>query len=414
MQIPVYLRAQTFYIHTRVNGKQVKRSLKTSNKTLAIIRACQFLQAQCMSNDEFDFSKIRKFEVDLSRGIMKSDGPEDYQRMMEALRLLTQLSPKQSFESPVSIPQTPAIGGLKLNELLDKFFLLKQTLSIATINDYRKVVEDFKAHSGNPNITDVSRATITRWQESLAAKNSSRTIDKKIGVICTLFNYAIKQSYFFQSNPAEGRKLLTKRQKQKGGWAIIKEDEADLICKSDYMKVAKEKDPDYYYCVVIAFLTGCRVGEITNLQKTDLKISKKGICYIDVTDAKTVAGIREVPIPKLVFENLKSFAANFSNRKTLFKYVNKEGQGSGNAAGKKFSRHLHELKIEREKLVFHSIRKFVNDYMMKSGLALEPRCQLIGHELDNVNVATYSQQFSIDDLAALVIPVQQKIWEDFF
>jgi integrase len=378
------------------------------------MRTCQFLQAQCMSTDDFDFSKIRKFEVDLSRGILKSDGPEDHARMMQALSLIGQLSPKQSFENPVSIPQTPVIGGLKLNELLDKFFLLKQTLSTATINDYRKVVEDFKAHSGNPNIADVSRATITRYQEFLAAKNSSRTIDKKVGVICTLFNYAIKQSYFFQSNPAEARKLLTKRQKQKGGWAILKEDETDLICKSAYLKVAKEKDPDYYHCVVLAFLTGCRVSEITNLQKSDLKVSKKSTCYIDVTQSKTDAGIREVPIPSCIFESLKAFADINPYRKNLFKYCERTGKGSGNAVGKKFSRHLHELKIEREKLVFHSIRKFVNDYMMKSNLALEPRCQLIGHELDNVNIATYSQQFSIDDLACLVVPIQQKIWEDFF
>ena len=46
---------------------------------------------------------------------------------------------------------------------------------------------------------------------------------------------------------------------------------------------------------------------------------------------------------------------------------------------------------------------------MKNGVEYEPRCQVIGHEIESVNVATYSKKYSADELANLILPVQNKI-----
>jgi hypothetical protein len=86
----------------------------------------------------------------------------------------------------------------------------------------------------------------------------------------------------------------------------------------------------------------------------------------------------------------------------IFKYPEKLGKGSGNAVGKKFKRHLKEVGVDREKLVFHSLRKFLNDYLMKAGMPYEPRCQMIGHEIDDTNVSTYTGEFSVEELAAIM------------
>ena len=84
MLIPVYLRGSSYYLHTRVGGKQFKRTLKTSNKSLAIIRASKILGALM----EIDLAGLRKFEINLKEGILKADGAEDHARMMEALAML--------------------------------------------------------------------------------------------------------------------------------------------------------------------------------------------------------------------------------------------------------------------------------------------------------------------------------------
>jgi len=63
---------------------------------------------------------------------------------------------------------------------------------------------------------------------------------------------------------------------------------------------------------------------------------------------------------------------------------------------------LEEIGIDREKLVFHSLRKFLNDYLLKEGMSYEPRCQVLGHEIEDTNVSTYSGEFSVDQLAEIM------------
>lgn len=44
-----------------------------------------------------------------------------------------------------------------------------------------------------------------------------------------------------------------------------------------------------------------------------------------------------------------------------------------------------------------------------SGVPYEPRCQFMGHEIESVNVAIYSVEYSIDELSAIINPFQDKI-----
>ena len=152
--------------------------------------------------------------------------------------------------------------------------------------------------------------------------------------------------------------------------------------------------------------TGCRIGEITSLKKDNFKKSSGGINYLVIRDSKTQAGIREVPLHPHLMERVSEFLDKKTDK--LFKYVEKEGKGSGNAVGKKFARNLESARINREKLVFHSLRKFVNNELMKNGVSLENRCQFIGHEIENVNVSIYTNKINIDALAAAVFPTLEK------
>ena len=72
---------------------------------------------------------------------------------------------------------------------------------------------------------------------------------------------------------------------------------------------------------------------------------------------------------------------------------------------------LIAARIARPKLVFHSLRKYTNNELMELGVGLEHRCRFAGHELDNVNVQTYTKTISVDDLAAAIFPVLGTIAE---
>lgn len=403
MQIPVYLRGSTYYLHTRVNKIQFKKSLQTSNKAVAIMRASQWMDALV----KIDLSGIRKYEIDLQKGVLKSDGVDDHNRMLEALAHL-----KGSVSQPAAPSKeesSASSSGLTLMELLDKFFLLKK-LKPSTITALKNTSKEFSTfQSGKCFISDIMVSDITRYQEHLALKgNVPRTIDGKVGYVKTLLNFAIKQKYLFGENPAENMNLLTKKQKLDDGYATFELPEIKKIFSSDYYKDQKENDPDYYYVLLLGLLTGCRISELTSLKVDQFQLTDEGSNFIIIRDSKTLAGKREVPLPEYFFQHgFDKFLENKTD--SVFKYAPREGKGSGNAVGKKFARHLELLKVDREKLVFHSIRKFVNNFFMKNGIEFEPRCQVIGHEIESVNVATYSKKYSADELANLITPLQIKL-----
>ena len=415
LTIPVYSRNGLYYLHTRVGQTQFKRSLKTRDPVLARLRALDLLRAIEMTKpklSDFDFSLPRdRFELDLSKGVAKADGPEDFALMMKAIE---QIAPLYN-----STPQPPHGGAsslsdqgssLRLLEVLDKMIGLRKNLTQATVTSYKNTVTEFSKFLKNPQIHTLGTGDVTRYQEFLSKKNNGlRTIDNKIGTLRALFNFAKKQGYFLAENPAQDRKLLSKKDKIKSGYSIFTEDEIRAIFASEFLKTQKTKAPDYYWVLVLTLISGCRVGEITGLTVPQIKIEEE-FFTLKITDSKTLAGIREVPIP---IEVMKMGFENFLKNKTdgVFKYNHRPGKGAGNAAGKMFRRNLEAVKITDPKLVYHSLRKFSNDFFQKSRVEFEPRCQFFGHEIDNVNVNYYTKKYTAAQLFGLTKSAQKALLE---
>ncbi|WP_395058412.1 hypothetical protein, partial [Polaromonas sp.] len=68
LNLPIYLLGSSYYLHTRINGQQFKRSLRTSYKRIAIMRAIALLDT--MHKKDLP----AKYELDIARGILKADG----------------------------------------------------------------------------------------------------------------------------------------------------------------------------------------------------------------------------------------------------------------------------------------------------------------------------------------------------
>ena len=139
LSLPVYRLGNVWTLHTRINGKQVKRSLRTTDKHLATIRAVQLLESLLMPiPDLTDVLKAaqrqgKKYEIDLVRGIARTDGSaEDHKRMMQALKAM----PKPSAPAVTSTPPPAEPNTLTLTALKEKFFSFRDHLSEATVIDY--------------------------------------------------------------------------------------------------------------------------------------------------------------------------------------------------------------------------------------------------------------------------------------
>lgn len=414
LALPIYKLGSSYYLHTRIEGRQVKRSLKTAYKREAIMRAMALLNSLTMTHRP-NLSSVSTYELDLSKGILKADGEEDHARLMLAIEAMKAMHSGQGTPTaqtavqaaPAPVQEDP--NTLKLGELLEKFFLLRKNLAQATAISYKNIIEEIAKFLKNPPITKITQSDITRYQEYLAGKNTPRTIDNKISTVRALFNFAKKHGYTKQDNPAQDKALLTKKQKLKAGFAIFEPDEIQLLFSSEFFKEQSKKDKDYSACVMLGLFTGCRIGEITNLKKNQFKKSKNGTNYITIRDSKTMAGIREVPLHPHIAKYMDDFMTGKTDK--VFKYEETDGKGTGNAVGKKFARNVEAARLTREKLVFHSLRKFVNNELLKDRVSLEHRCQFIGHEIENFNVSVYSEKINIDELGKSVFPTFDKMLE---
>lgn len=420
LNLPVYQMPGSgiWYFHTRFKGQQIKKSLKTRDKAIATLKALELVRAMT----------IRKFEIDIAKGIFKAEPGEDTRAMNETLANLSSLGVFKSIrtaqEQPEALPPAPHRGtlkkgegsagktskqGLNLLELVEKLFLLKSHLSQATRQSYKGTVEEFSKFLNKPLVIDVTVSSVTSFQEILATReNTTRTIDNKVAVIRAVFNFAIKQGYYFDKNPAEGRSLQTKKEKAKNGFAIFEPDEIEQVFNSEYFQNQKIKDPNYYWGALLALISGCRSSEITGLEAKNIKTDQVGNYFLSIRESKTSAGIREVPISKTFFE-LGFDKFKEGKKGQVFKYISRDGKGTGNAIGKKFSRHLELVEVNRDKLVFHSLRKFFNDFLMKNKIPIEARSQIVGHEIDSINVQVYANKLAIEELSEMISPLQNKI-----
>jgi hypothetical protein len=108
MLIPVYLRGASYYLHIRIGSKQFKRSLKTTHKPLAIMRACQLMETIYMSKPKLsDFNlnteEIRRYEIEMNGMRIKSDNADDHARALQTIQAL------QKFTNHPSSPPSVAV-----------------------------------------------------------------------------------------------------------------------------------------------------------------------------------------------------------------------------------------------------------------------------------------------------------------
>jgi site-specific recombinase XerD len=413
VKIPVYARAETgvYCIHLRVGGRQVKRSLRTRDRPLAILRALKFYEALGM----VDPSKVRNYEIDLQRGYIKTDGTkEDHEQALLALGAMDKLGhlvPASGAlrNAPIEEEQPK---GLRLLELFSKFMAMKK-LQARSVQQYTTNITEFAEFLKNPYLYRITGDDITRYQEHLKSSgNELRTIDNKVSVIRTVLNFAIKHKYLFGENPAKDRNLLTTRERAKSTYASFYLEEVLSVFDRQRLLAHKKKDPDFYFCLMLELVTGFRVGELTILKKGQLLKHERGFHFVRILDAKTKAGVREVPIPDEIMNELQPFidSRRLPDDK-IFKYREREGKGAGNAVGKKFARYIEGIGINRGKLVCHSLRKFFTNYMKEQEISLEMRCQIIGHEVEGTNAEIYSEDFPLTVIQSKIAPIQKGLLE---
>nr|WP_206046312.1 tyrosine-type recombinase/integrase [Novosphingobium panipatense] len=147
--------------------------------------------------------------------------------------------------------------------------------------------------------------------------------------------------------------------------------------------LAKLFDPpparqDVTEIMLVGLFTGLRLDEIASLTFGQIKNAEE-VSFIQVADAKTPAGRRQVPIHnKLLWLSRREGPANAR----VWPGFNPEGPGkkAGADAGREFSRFKSGRGFTDRRQTFHSFRKNVTQIFERNGIPENEAAQILGHE----------------------------------
>jgi len=160
-------------------------------------------------------------------------------------------------------------------------------------------------------------------------------------------------------------------------------DNADVVHL--YAHALQDGDESLGNLICIGAYTGARIEEICSLKKKDVNLISKSI---KITDAKTEAGLREIPIHTKLLQLIKKLIKNNGEYLIPNLTLNKFGDRS-NAIGKRFGRLKRSLGYSKSH-VFHSIRKTFTTQLENASVLENITADIIGHEKPRMTYGLYS------------------------
>lgn len=235
---------------------------------------------------------------------------------------------------------------------------------------------------------------------------SDATMNRHVATLAALWDWAEERELCDNRNPfrAHRRRLQPGRNVQ--GY---------LPWEPDQLKKLFSPPPsrtDLTELMMVGLHSGMRLNEIASLEAQHIR-QERDVWFMSVDDAKTPAGVRQVPIhPALTWliDRAKETATG-----PLWPTFNPEGPGKkrGADAGREFSRFKIKRGYSSRRLAFHSFRKNVTRIMERAGVPEGEWAQVFGHERgftygtynpDGITIERKAQTIALIDYPAIPFP----------
>jgi integrase len=245
---------------------------------------------------------------------------------------------------------------------------------------------------------------VQRWvneqaQEGKAAKTIRRVISEVRGYWSYLqtIQAAPEEAFPFDKLKVENGRKVTRQ-------AF---DPLDVVkLRAAALTLDKKRGQELADLIELAMYTGCRIEELCAL-----KLEHVNGEAIKIVDAKTEAGLRDVPIhPKLNATLARLRGERRKGYLLASLTANKYGDRSG-AIGTRFGRLKTRLGYGEEH-VFHSIRKTVATMLENAGVPENVSADILGHDKPTMTYGLYSGGTSLkvraEAIGRLRYPAPQK------
>lgn len=232
---------------------------------------------------------------------------------------------------------------------------------------------------------------VAEWLDSLAV--SAKTKAQYINAGTTFWKWAMKydaqwrENFKGAPNPFENHDLPVLKGKAKADSQRLDFTLPEL--SRLHLAASTEGHHALADLILLGTYTGGRIEELCQLRAEHV-IDADGVQSFDITDSKTVAGIRVVPVhptlttlvQRLIADSRDGYLVPSDSRN---KYGNRSDLHS-----KAFGRLKKSLGFS-DRHVFHSIRKTVITQLVRADVSGPLIAELVGHETGTVTFDTYSQ-----------------------
>lgn len=134
----------------------------------------------------------------------------------------------------------------------------------------------------------------------------------------------------------------------------------------------------------LGMYSGARIEELCSLKADDCTDA-----VLKITDSKTEAGIREVPVHSLLVDVVKRLKEASTDGYLISGLSFNKYDDRSNAIGKRFGRLKKSLGFP-DKKVFHSIRKTLVTLLENAGISENLAADIVGHEKPRITYGLYS------------------------
>jgi integrase len=138
--------------------------------------------------------------------------------------------------------------------------------------------------------------------------------------------------------------------------------------------------------ILIGAYTGARIEEICSIKCQDIDDKTSSI---RITDSKTEAGKRLIPIHSKLKDRIKQLVAKSDDDFVITGLTKNKYGDRSNAVGKRFGR-LKSLEGYESQHVFHSIRKTLVTMLENQGIGENVAADIVGHEKPRITYGLYS------------------------
>lgn len=180
-----------------------------------------------------------------------------------------------------------------------------------------------------------------------------------------------------------------KRQKVKQGvnsWNALSIAEVNQL----HQEAMKKQDHLLADLIELGMFTGARINELCHL-----KCSECSPELLKITDSKTKAGIREVPVHSKLKPTVTRLIEASKDGYLLSRLSSNKHGSRSDAIGKRFGRLKTSLGYPSLK-VFHSIRKTVTTLLENAGVTENLTADIIGHDKPRITYGLYSDGHSLE------------------